>query len=327
MSSAFVTIIIFCLIYVCSGNRYVNNRPVIGIVARKTSSRVLATIGSSVVVASYVKFIETGGARVVVIKEGQPYEYYLRIFNSINGVFMQGGSIKDARLMKSEYARVAKIMLDLAIESNKNGDYFPIWGTCLGFQVLASLVAGKNIRLGGFDAVNRAIPLVIGQDFNTSRMFNVMSTPADLLEAVTTENITYHNNEKGITNWMFKQHGLDELFKVVTVNTDRKGLEYISSIEAIDYPFYAVQWHPEKTMYEWNRYQNPNIPRTTNAIRIAQHLANFFASEARKSSHTFKSEEEELPHLISNIQPIFTGGNLTTYELCYFLERHQGVSP
>ena len=35
-----------------------------------------------------------------------------------------------------------------AVEANDNGDYFPIWGTCLGFQMINSLVgnAKKDIR-------------------------------------------------------------------------------------------------------------------------------------------------------------------------------------
>jgi hypothetical protein len=27
-------------------------------------------------------------------------------------------------------------MINLAIEANKNNDYFPIWGTCLGLEVI-----------------------------------------------------------------------------------------------------------------------------------------------------------------------------------------------
>ena len=37
-------------------------------------------------------------------------------------------------------------MLNLAIESNKKGDYFPIWGTCLGLEVmLMALLNNSNI--------------------------------------------------------------------------------------------------------------------------------------------------------------------------------------
>ena len=37
-------------------------------------------------------------------------------------------------------------MINLAIEANNNGDYFPVWGTCLGFESLA-LSTSNNVTL------------------------------------------------------------------------------------------------------------------------------------------------------------------------------------
>ena len=31
------------------------------------------------------------------------------------------------------------------IQANDRGDYFPIWGTCLGFELLTVLTAEKNL--------------------------------------------------------------------------------------------------------------------------------------------------------------------------------------
>lgn len=33
----------------------------------------------------------------------------------------------------------------LLSQANDKGDYFPIWGTCLGLQLLTVLVAGENL--------------------------------------------------------------------------------------------------------------------------------------------------------------------------------------
>lgn len=32
------------------------------------------------------------------------------------------------------FQKQAEFMLNLAIEANEKGDFFPVWGTCLGFQ-------------------------------------------------------------------------------------------------------------------------------------------------------------------------------------------------
>ena len=37
-------------------------------------------------------------------------------------------------------------MINLAIVANNNGDYFPVWGTCLGFESLA-LSISNNVTL------------------------------------------------------------------------------------------------------------------------------------------------------------------------------------
>ena len=45
-------------------------------------------------------------------------------------------------------------------QANDNGDYFPVWGTCLGFELLAFIVAGNdNSVLSATDATNLSLPL------------------------------------------------------------------------------------------------------------------------------------------------------------------------
>ena len=50
----------------------------------------------------------------------------------------------------------------------------------------------------------------------------------------------------------------------------------------------------------------PNVPHTSNAILLAQHMANFFVNEARKNSNKFESKEEEQNHLFYNYQTVFS---------------------
>ena len=52
-------------------------------------------------------------------------------------------------------------LYQLAVEANKNGDNFPIWGTCMGFQTLNVLTNGDaSVLSTGFDSEDYAIPLV-----------------------------------------------------------------------------------------------------------------------------------------------------------------------
>jgi gamma-glutamyl hydrolase len=59
----------------------------------------------------------------------------------------------------SGYGLAGEILYDLAIDLNKRGDFFPIWGTCLGFELLIYLMAGKDDPRIVCDAWDKADPL------------------------------------------------------------------------------------------------------------------------------------------------------------------------
>ena len=62
----------------------------------------------------------------------------------------------------------------------------------------------------------------------------------------------------------------------------RHGLEYVSSIEARDYPFFGTQWHPEKPPYE---FSDTTIPHSRSAVSVSHHLADTFVDLARQCPH------------------------------------------
>lgn len=56
------------------------------------------------------------------------------------------------------YGEAAKILYRLAVKANKEGIYYPIWGTCLGMEVFAFAILGEDIRVD-CDLHKVAIPL------------------------------------------------------------------------------------------------------------------------------------------------------------------------
>lgn len=101
----------------------------------------------------------------------------------------------------------------------------------------------------------------------------------------------------------------------MSTNKDWNGLEFISTIEHHSYPFYGVQFHPEKNLFEWVR--NKNISHTQNAIAAAQYFSEFFVNEARKSEHRFKDAKTEDQYVIYNFKPEFTGAVGSAFEQAY----------
>ncbi|TMS03312.1 Gamma-glutamyl hydrolase [Larimichthys crocea] len=86
----------------------VNNRPVIGVLTQIVVDDVMKPFGRTYIPASYVKYIESGGSRVMPIRLTLTTSEYENIFRQINGLLLIGGAVD---LEASDFARVAKIFL------------------------------------------------------------------------------------------------------------------------------------------------------------------------------------------------------------------------
>ncbi|KAM4588036.1 gamma-glutamyl hydrolase [Odontesthes bonariensis] len=287
-----------------------NIRPIIGILAQENLPGDPFAYGSSYIAASYVKYVEGAGARVVPIRINCTEEEYAKIFNSINGLLLPGG---DVDLQTSQFSRAARIFYNLALRANEAGDYFPIWGTCQGFQQLSVLTANKNL-LTLTDTKAVALPLTLTTAAQSSRLFG--SFPKDLLQSLADENITSNFHSWSLSMQNFSRNArLRRFYKVLSTNSDGKK-QFISTMEAHRYPFYAVQWHPEKSPFEW--IEKSGMVHTINSVRASFYTASFFVSEAMKNHHCFSSPAEEDRALIYNFSPIYRGIKAVFVQNYYF---------
>ena len=53
---------------------------------------------------------------------------------------------------------------------------------------------------------------------------------------------------------------MGKFWKALSYNFDKNRLQYISTIEARNFPFIGVQFHPEKNIFEWATNAVGNIP-------------------------------------------------------------------
>ena len=60
----------------------------------------------------------------------------------------------ESRQEYSEFSKVWHAVIQLVIEENKQGRYFPLWGTCLGFQQIVLHFSGDPDFLENFDDKN-----------------------------------------------------------------------------------------------------------------------------------------------------------------------------
>jgi len=130
-----------------------------------------------------------------------------------------------------------------------------------------------------------------------SRLFG-SSKYIPVLDILEQEPITQNEHVNGVSTYAFKENKLDSFYNILSVNKDRLDQEFVSTIEAKDYPIYGVQWHPEKNAYEWP--VNHNMSHSEAAITVSWYMAQFFVAESRKNNHSFASPKEEVDSLVYN---------------------------
>ncbi|XP_074064092.1 gamma-glutamyl hydrolase isoform X2 [Macrotis lagotis] len=249
----------------------VNDRPIIGILAQRNHMKNFQDFGEYYIASSYPKYLESAGARVVPVRLTLSDDEYDKLFQSINGILLPGGAVS---LRSSRYSSIAKLFYNKALMANKKGDYFPIWGTCLGFEELTVLTSGE-LLLTSTKTEGIALPLNFTEAVTESRMFQNFSK--DLLEAFATKPLTsnFHKMSLSLKNFT-KNKELSEFYKVLSTNTC-DGIEFISTMEAYDYPIYGVQWHPEKSAFEWANLDG--LVHSPQAIESSFYMAQFFVNE------------------------------------------------
>eukprot|EP00808_Paulinella_micropora_P016399 g17095.t1 len=273
-----------------------NDWPIIGIYTAPSDS------GGDKLAASYVKWIEAAGGRVVPIPYHISQEHAKGNLSVLNGLLFPGG---DAELPDN-----ARAMFDYALQLNDQGHYFPVWGTCLGFEWLLKMQGG--VLDDDYDAHNISLPLHFTPEAAKSRLF--ARAPDSLLKIYAGQNVSMNNHAQGITPAKFQSNrALADFFKVLSYNQDRKHKLFVSTIEARKYPIYGTQWHPEKNQFEWGKnaqgIPNEVINHSSDAIKAGAFPAAFFVEEARKSQHKFPSAAAEAAALIWNWPVTYTGNS------------------
>jgi gamma-glutamyl hydrolase len=185
----------------------------------------------------------------------------------------------DIDLPGSLYYNNSKYLYDLILEANDAGDYFPVWGTCQGFEQLAMLASNNLSILNSFDAEDISLPLKFTKDAENSKLFGITrdcsflspslslssfylytlnddvdlvvgKMPQHLWNVFRSQPITQNLHSLGVDPDSF-QRQLSTFFRALSTNVDINQKEFISTIESINYPIYATQFHPERNAFEW----------------------------------------------------------------------------
>ncbi|KAK9501321.1 hypothetical protein O3M35_012057 [Rhynocoris fuscipes] len=295
----FKFIYLFTIVYSAIRNvEGMNERPIIGVLTQEQDP----PDNGSYIPASYIKAVESAGARAVPIFIDKPEEYYRDMVMSLNGIVYPGGDVN--LTATTGFARAAKIIFELATELNEKGDNYPILGVCQGMQILAVFTNNDKDLLRACPGMeNKALPIRFKPGYRRSSLYGTSSRKDTVI--LSKMNSTANHHDWCITEKNLTAFGLDKYWRVLSVNHDGAGEEFVSSMQAYKYPFVGVQFHPEKVEYEWSITQNnPHYPDAIKANRL---FYDWLVMEARRNDHQFNDTLKETKSLIYNYQPVFTG--------------------
>lgn len=202
--------------------------------------------GDSYIASSHLKWMNRNGIDTLIIPhDTNNLKYY---FDRIHGLYLpSGGAFAGTQ---REYYSTCKKLIQMAIKLNDNGYYFPVWGCCMGFQQMLIIADGKDDLhnlLTKFDSFkNYLTNIKLTYDGMHSKIITKLDKKT--LTKITKKKSTLNNHMLGISPHKFnKNHLLSQFYKIVGTSKDRKGKEFVAIIEGRHYPFYGVQWHPERS--------------------------------------------------------------------------------
>jgi len=269
---------------------------------------------------SGVKYNKSTELWTVAQSDAWTQEQWEIAWSLMNGLLLPGGD---------PWPQVASLRLQWLLKqaeaSSAMGGYFPIFGTCAGFETLMVLRGGKSCQANntkgldvdyakcfgpltdGWNSTNVSLPQKLSSSAASSRLLG--SAAPGLLQAIEEQPIASNFHRRSVAISTFEANpDLSNTFRSLATSSDAVGRQFVSIVEGIDLPWYAAQFHPEKPAGEWgvkNSAPHENINHGPEAIRLGQHMANFLVSEASRNAHGREAStlKDVTPLLIINDVP------------------------
>jgi gamma-glutamyl hydrolase len=311
-----------CVLSGAYGQAVLNSAPVVGILTLPNFEGVEPQM-RSYFPASYVKFVESGGAMVVPVPftllQDNATAFY-DLLGNLNGFLFTGGGADFSfpnNTLTPFAAAAEAIFSHVSSAWTQRGETIPLWGTCLGFELISFLASGPAYPgpvTCCFDSENYSIPLVpTAAATRSSRMWSAF-LDSNVTQILTQEPVTFNAHSSGVTPSNFVAYkNLSSTFTVLSTNVDRNNVAFVSSMEGQNgLPIFATQWHPEKVAFEWDL---PSIDHSADSVRANSVPSRILGTYARMNNRSFPSWAVLQSVLIYNYQPLYTDGY---FEQSYF---------
>jgi len=222
--------------------------------------------GESYLHMSYIHWVEMSGETAVIIPYDIKEDKLLEILKRINGVIWVGGGIENKQYhtekQNDDLLNTLFTTYQYALAENDKGNYYPIWGTCLGFYILIMFVKEeKETILESIVAYNKSgnYPCTFTKSHSKLKKWF-----APFQSRMKKYPCVLQNHEYGVNTVP------EDKVRIVSMQDN-----FINIVEFIKYPFYGVHFHPER-------------PQTDFAIKVTEQFILFFKNECSKNKNKWK---------------------------------------
>ena len=262
----------------------------------------------------FVRWLEASGAEVVVIHIWYTHEQIISLLNQINGVLFSAGPRRPLKY-DEPWELKAKYIFDYA---KNNG--IPIWGTCLGMQMITKFMADDNKPLDKYDNIGlKKVELT-----NLAKESNLLSLFKEKdYDNLNNSETSFHIHKHGISPESFYSNkNLVENYDIIGYGYDKNGKKFVNIIESkkgLKHKIFGTQFHPEKNPFEranWFKEKNP-----MDALRRSQLIIMKFIEESRNNGNNFINDDEKSKYTFINTYETLKVGTYDKSLNYYYFEK------
>lgn len=254
----------------------------------------------------YANYIHLAGIDVYPILLSATREEIRVILSKVNGVMLPGGMSSvlnpdpndPTKQVLSSYSQMVKVIIDEAKALNDKGDYFPVFGICLGFEAMV-LVESDNVGIieKKHTGLNYNATLTYTVNPSDTKFFSTF--PPDLIDYMARVGCLHNFHEYMVDyNKLLADPKVSETYNPISLSHSKDGsLSFVSVIEGKKYPFYGVQFHPELSVISYfpPEFTYVDFNRASEVGRAVMWL---MLQEVNKSFHVM--DEESKKKLLTN---------------------------